>query len=177
MVSSENSLEIISKRYDLKKGELAVVGDGVDLDLFSGVSEKKVNEVREVREWAGEDKLLIYTGGMEDGKGVGALLENFLKQKPEDWKLLMYGNGKQRREYEQWVANKKEEKRIRFAREFGYFSLPSFLKLADCAIEPKELWIVDKAKHNQAFQVARAEYQRRVLDFFDKNLGAAPTSV
>jgi alpha-beta hydrolase superfamily lysophospholipase len=48
--------------------------------------------------------------------------------------------------------------------------------LFDEAKQPKELWIVEKAKHNQAFQIAKAEYQRRVLEFFDKNLAAAPLS-
>ena len=34
----------------------------------------------------------------------------------------------------------------------------------------KELWIVDKAKHNQALQVAGDEYRRRVLAFFEAHL-------
>jgi alpha-beta hydrolase superfamily lysophospholipase len=36
---------------------------------------------------------------------------------------------------------------------------------------PKEFWLVDKAKHNQAMQLAEAEYKRRVLAFFDQHLG------
>jgi fermentation-respiration switch protein FrsA (DUF1100 family) len=41
---------------------------------------------------------------------------------------------------------------------------------------PKELWVVDGAKHNQALHVAGDEYRRRVLEFFDKNLaGPGPT--
>lgn len=39
---------------------------------------------------------------------------------------------------------------------------------------PKELWLVDKAKHNQAMHVANGEYRRRVLEFFDKHLPTAP---
>ncbi|MBY0230931.1 MAG: hypothetical protein K2W96_16720, partial [Gemmataceae bacterium] len=39
------------------------------------------------------------------------------------------------------------------------------------AREPKELWIVPGAKHNQGLAVAGEEYRQRVLDFFDKNLG------
>jgi dipeptidyl aminopeptidase/acylaminoacyl peptidase len=38
--------------------------------------------------------------------------------------------------------------------------------------QPKELWIVDGAKHNQALQVAGDEYRRRVTEFFDKHLAA-----
>ncbi len=37
--------------------------------------------------------------------------------------------------------------------------------------EPKELWLVEGAKHNGALAVAGAEYERRVLAFFDRHLG------
>jgi pimeloyl-ACP methyl ester carboxylesterase len=39
------------------------------------------------------------------------------------------------------------------------------------AREPKEFWLVDGAKHNQALHVAGDEYRRRTLEFFDKHLG------
>jgi len=42
--------------------------------------------------------------------------------------------------------------------------------LFDLAGEPKEFWLVDKAKHNQAFHLANDEYKRRVLEFFNKHL-------
>ena len=34
----------------------------------------------------------------------------------------------------------------------------------------KELWVVPKAKHNQALHVAEGEYHRRVAEFFDRHL-------
>lgn len=43
------------------------------------------------------------------------------------------------------------------------------------ALEPKELWIVDKAKHNQSIHLAADEYKRRVLAFFDKHLAEQAT--
>jgi len=48
--------------------------------------------------------------------------------------------------------------------------------LFDRAGQPKEFWLVEGAKHNQAFQVAGPEYQRRVLVFFDEHLAAAKKS-
>ncbi len=36
--------------------------------------------------------------------------------------------------------------------------------------QPKEFWLVDGAKHNQAMAVAGEEYKRRVLSFFDAHL-------
>jgi pimeloyl-ACP methyl ester carboxylesterase len=42
------------------------------------------------------------------------------------------------------------------------------------AAGPRELWMVPGAKHNQALQVAEAEYRGRVLAFFDRNLADDP---
>jgi alpha-beta hydrolase superfamily lysophospholipase len=46
--------------------------------------------------------------------------------------------------------------------------------LFELAKQPKEFWLVEAAKHNQALQLARADYQKRVLDFFNEHL--APPS-
>ena len=35
----------------------------------------------------------------------------------------------------------------------------------------KQLWLVPKAKHNQAPQIAPEEYHKRLVDFFDDHLG------
>lgn len=43
-------------------------------------------------------------------------------------------------------------------------------KLYDRARQPKELWLVEGAKHNQAIHVAGDEYKKRVLEFFDRHL-------
>jgi alpha-beta hydrolase superfamily lysophospholipase len=42
--------------------------------------------------------------------------------------------------------------------------------LFECARGPKELWIVEGAKHNQALQLVGEEYRRRVLSFFEQHL-------
>jgi pimeloyl-ACP methyl ester carboxylesterase len=42
---------------------------------------------------------------------------------------------------------------------------------------PKELWLVPKAKHNQALNVAGDEYHRRVVEFFDAQFGAVEAVV
>src|SRR5262249_2861474 len=42
--------------------------------------------------------------------------------------------------------------------------------LFDAAREPKEFWLVEGAKHNQALQLAAGEYERRVREFFDTHL-------
>lgn len=44
--------------------------------------------------------------------------------------------------------------------------------LFDCAREPKEFWLVEKAKHNQAIHDFGPEYRRRVVAFFEKHLAS-----
>jgi fermentation-respiration switch protein FrsA (DUF1100 family) len=46
--------------------------------------------------------------------------------------------------------------------------------LFDRAPEPKEFWLVEGAKHNQAQQLAADEYRQRVLDFFNRHLATPP---
>lgn len=55
-----------------------------------------------------------------------------------------------------------------------YIKPPMARALFDRACEPKELWLVAGAKHNQALHVAEAEYRRKVLDFFDAHLASTP---
>jgi len=50
-------------------------------------------------------------------------------------------------------------------------------ELFDYARAPKEFWLVAKAKHNQALQIANGEYKHKVLEFFDKHLGSAGASL
>ena len=38
------------------------------------------------------------------------------------------------------------------------------------AAEPKELWIVDRAKHTDLYAETKAEYEQRVLSFFNSRL-------
>jgi len=43
-------------------------------------------------------------------------------------------------------------------------------ELFDAASEPKELWVVEEAAHVDVHQLAKEEYERRILDFFEKRL-------
>jgi fermentation-respiration switch protein FrsA (DUF1100 family) len=44
------------------------------------------------------------------------------------------------------------------------------------ARRPKDFWLVEGAKHNQAFQVAGDAYRQRVLQFFQDHLAAEPAA-
>jgi hypothetical protein len=49
-------------------------------------------------------------------------------------------------------------------------------RLFTFAREPKELWLVENAKHNYALQVAGEEYRQRVLRFFETHLAEKTTT-
>lgn len=52
----------------------------------------------------------------------------------------------------------------------SYLPVEQAQLLFDAAKEPKELWIVPGAKHNQAVTIQPAEYAQRTAAFFDRNL-------
>lgn len=58
-----------------------------------------------------------------------------------------------------------------------YIKPPIAEALFALAREPKEFWLVEGAKHNQALHVASAAYRQRVLEFFSKHLASTPTLV
>ncbi|MBY0526299.1 MAG: prolyl oligopeptidase family serine peptidase [Gemmataceae bacterium] len=48
---------------------------------------------------------------------------------------------------------------------------PDMAKMVfESARDPKQFWLVDGAKHNQALHLVHDEYQRRVLEFFNEHL-------
>ncbi len=46
--------------------------------------------------------------------------------------------------------------------------------LFERAAEPREFWLVEKAKHNQALHLEGEKYRERVLRFFEQHLAKAP---
>src|SRR5207247_6738234 len=49
--------------------------------------------------------------------------------------------------------------------------------LFELAGEPREFWLVEGAKHNQALNVANGDYTRRVLTFFQQHLAGEAVAV
>jgi len=135
VASSKRSAEKIKQRYNF---DPVVIKDGINLDLFTKQKMKKRAvelELKDIKKWRGDDRVLIYTGGMDRSKGVDKLLQVFNTQKLKNWKLLMFGNGKEKVFFKKKYAG---NKKIYFCQEFGYFFLPNYLKLAQVAIDPKE---------------------------------------
>lgn len=57
-----------------------------------------------------------------------------------------------------------------------YIKTPMARALFNFGGQPKEFWLVEGAKHNQALHVAGDEYRQRVLTFFNRHLASEPTA-
>jgi fermentation-respiration switch protein FrsA (DUF1100 family) len=49
-------------------------------------------------------------------------------------------------------------------------TLPESRQLFEAANQPKDLWVVPGAKHEDLHKVAPLDYEQKVLDFFEKSL-------
>ena len=124
------------------KDRISIVRDGIDLDLFKKIPELTSEEqakIAEIKKWAEGKKLLVYIGGLSDNKGVGDLLEAFLRLnlKNAEWRLLIGGFGNDEEKYKEYVRKNNLGDFVYFAGRVKYFSLPAYLALASAAIDPK----------------------------------------
>jgi glycosyltransferase involved in cell wall biosynthesis len=139
IISSENSLESLNKIYK-KRSRISIVKDGIDLDIFNNTSQpnKKIaEEIQKIKKWKGKNKILIYAGGIENSKGAGILIKEF-KKVLNNWKLLIFGEGKDKNGYIKFVKKNNLENKIYFIENSTYFDLPFYLKIADVGIDAKK---------------------------------------
>jgi glycosyltransferase involved in cell wall biosynthesis len=144
VLSSENAKPFF-ERFPKLKGKITVVRDGVDLGLFSGREDDRPNqelleEIGRIEKWKGDSNVLIYTGGMEDAKGVRELLEEFLRSREQlkNWKLILFGEGAHKSEYEELVQKSNARDLVYFPKHSGFFVMHHFLRLANVSIDPKQ---------------------------------------
>ena len=141
VVSSENVKPRMEKLYKYKD-RISIIRDGIDLDLFKKIPELTSEEqakIAEIKKWTEGKKLLVYIGGLSDNKGVGDLLEAFLRLnlKNAEWRLLIGGFGNDEVKYKEYVRKNNLGDFVYFAGRVKYFSLPAYLALASAAIDPK----------------------------------------
>jgi glycosyltransferase involved in cell wall biosynthesis len=144
VVSSENALTAIEKVYK-NKDKISIIKDGVDLDLFKNNGEENLNqeakkELEEIKKWKKDSKTIIYSGGLEEGKGFEEFLREFLKIQSElkNWKLIIYGKGSKKFFYQNLINKAKAKSKVFFVKENSFLALSFFLKIADVAVDPKK---------------------------------------
>jgi len=68
------------------------------------------------------------------------------------------------------VASLREPKLFIVGAEDRHTTLAESKLMYGAASEPKEIWVIEGATHTDLYAKARAEYERRVLAFFNNNL-------
>jgi putative flippase GtrA len=141
VLSSEN-VKLHMEKLFKHKDRITIIRDGIDLDLFRNIpalAEEDQKKIEEIEKWKQGKKLLVYIGGLSDNKGVGNLLEAFLRfdLKNSGWNILVGGFGNDEEEYRKFVEENNLGEYVYFAGKIIYFSLPAYLDLADASIDPK----------------------------------------
>ena len=77
-----------------------------------------------------------FVGRMLPGKGLGVLADALTQIKNEDWKLLVVGDGPERKKFEQTLAERQLIHRAEFAGAVPYDQVPGFYRRMDMFVMP-----------------------------------------
>jgi glycosyltransferase involved in cell wall biosynthesis len=124
---SETARELL----DLKgfTGPTPVVPFGVNLEAFTP---------RPVNRNATGPLTIGYVGRMLPGKGLNVLADALNKLHGEQWKLLMVGDGSERKPFEQSLAQSGLLDRAEFTGAISYDSVPALFQQMDVLVVPTE---------------------------------------
>ena len=77
-----------------------------------------------------------FVGRMLPGKGLGVLTEALPRIAAENWKLLVVGDGPERKKFEQTLAERQLIDRVEFAGAVPYEHVPAFYRRMDLFVMP-----------------------------------------
>jgi len=124
---SETARELLDLKHF--SGPTPVVPFGVNLEAFTS---KPVNRN------ANAPLTIGYVGRMLPGKGLNVLADALNKLQSEPWKLLMVGDGSERKPFEQTLAQHGLLDRAEFTGAISYDSVPNFFQQMDVLVVPTE---------------------------------------
>ena len=97
------------------------------------IEEVKAFPLREVYSIPEDTKIVLYQGGMQEGRGLFKLLDAF--KNIENGKLIMLGDGKERQNLLDYHRELKLENKVIFIDRVPYQELRSYTKSADIGIQ------------------------------------------
>ena len=97
------------------------------------IDEVKAFPLREVYSIPEDTKIVLYQGGMQEGRGLFKLLDAF--KNIENGKLIMLGDGKERQNLLDYHRELKLENKVIFIDRVPYQELRSYTKSADIGIQ------------------------------------------
>lgn len=136
--SSDEVKKYFIEKYNVKNNKIELLEDGTDFSLIDKITANELENIYINYKIPKNKKILIYTGGLSELKGVDFLLENFQKliQNNKDYYLIVIGYPKVAW-YEKMAEELRIQDNVKFLGQIKYADMFKFLKIADAAIDPK----------------------------------------
>ena len=143
---SQYRANTVIEHLGISSDKSIVVRNGIDEEKFNyKMSSKEKEKIRKKYNIKKNDKVIIYTGRIVDGKGVIELLKALQMVKYKDYKLLLVGSAlndiKEKTNFELTVENeiKKLKSKVKNTGFIKYDEIPKLYKIADLAIFPSTM--------------------------------------
>ncbi len=136
--SSQAAYQFIGEYFPEVKPKLSMLGDAVSVPSFSTVSDDAVTKIASELDIDQTKPVVMYTGGLSKIKGIDLLLDAIPKvlESAPDTQFVIIGYPDIDR-CKAIVKNLNVHNAVRFPGRVNYFDLPTYLRLADIAIDPK----------------------------------------
>jgi len=125
---SQNLKDYLVKKYGIKKNNILVAHDGVNLDSFKIRDDK--NKLREKLELEKDNFIVLYSGSFQKGKGIKTVIE--LAKRLNDISFVALGGNKKEID----SLRKKSTSNLKFLGRKNHELIPSYLKAADLLLLP-----------------------------------------
>lgn len=114
-----------------------IAAHAVDNDQYSGkISPEELSDVRKRLSLSENDKIILYLGRLEAGKGLEYLIQAFIHVPDQDVKLVIAGTGTLEEYYRQIVDESGISSRVRFAGYIPIDQTVSLYALAEVFVVP-----------------------------------------
>ena len=149
---NESIVAFFKERYPIKRGIVIM-----NLPRKSQSAENPTIDLKKQFLWNTDDHLILYQGQLNEGRGLSLLMES-MELLPDEYKLVIIGNGSIQHQLIQWVNQKSLTNRIKFIDTIALRELPSYTAGADLGINLLENFNLSKAmaSPNKLFEYIHA---------------------
>jgi glycosyltransferase involved in cell wall biosynthesis len=167
-VNSVATGDAVQKLTDVN---MRIIPMGVDLKLFSGKSPDRIR-----KRYGIASKLVVFVGRLAEKKGATYLISavSLLRKSFPDCKLLIVGDGPERKRLEMQVLAQGLKDSVIFAGSVPKESLPYFFAAADVFVLPS---IVDRSGDTEGLGVVLLEAIASGVPVVASNVGGVPDIV
>lgn len=127
---NDNIRDFLVRENGVKKDNIYILDQGVDLELFSKRNVRKIPFIENLKK---KNKVVVYVAHLDVSNDISPIIEIFrhIKEKRDDMKLVLAGGGPQERQFRQKVKKSGLDSVIMFAGYIQKEDLPSYMSAGD----------------------------------------------